>query len=498
MKGCLILQRRFAYVGHAVARTLKERYGISDFCGYVYMRHSYDFLKKQTNINYGTLLLDSEIHDRSINEKLDQAYLDELQKKIGLPSLWPYLAVDRVLMSGQLVREYPYDRCHYTHEELLRILQVHAKAIEKMLDDEKPDFLFCSVIGGVGAMLLFHLCKARGVKIVLLNTGCVRDRWLISETYDSFTGVDALYQNERERLLTSPAGDRARAYLKTFREKPIPYLNTTTPQALPVSRKKQFRFLYSKKGLQSLSTWMREVVASMNNRAKNDYDYIGPWNYLRDLVKRKFRNLIGTDDLFDAFNPAESFAYFPLHYEPEVSLLLQAPYYTDQTHLIKQIAKSLPVDMKLYVKEHPAMVEYRPRAFYQLIKKMPNVKLIPPTVSGYEILPHAKLILTITGTSGWEGTFLKKPVITFGHWFYNSLSFIKYCDKIEELSKLINYQLKDFRYNEDELIAFLAAIFEDSIEIDLYDVWNRPHDPAFQKQALEPVAERVAKNLGLM
>lgn len=498
MKGCLILQRRFAYVGNAVARTLQERYGVSDFCGYVYTRQSYDFLKTQTDIKYGTLLLDGEVHDKYKDEKVDQAYLDTLAKKIGLPSLWPYLAVDRVLMSGQLVREYPYDECKYTHEELLRILQAHAKAIEKMLDDEKPDFLFCSVIGGVGAMLLFHLCKARGIKIVLLNTGCVRDRWLISETYDSFSDVDNIFTNERARLLASPARAQADEFLKNFREKPIPYIKTTTPQSQPVSRGKQFKFLNPKKGWQSLSTWTREVKTSFSDPSRGDYDYIGPWNYLRDLVKRKARNLIGANDMYDAFDPNEDFAFFPLHYEPEVSLLLQAPYYTDQAHLIKQIAKSLPVHMKLYVKEHPAMVEYRPRSFYKMIKKMPNVKLISPTVSGYEILPKTKLILTITGTSGWEGTFLKKPVITFGHWFYNSLSFIKYCDKIEELPQLIDSQLKSFNFNEEELAAFLAAIFEDSVEIDLYDVWNKPHDPAFQKQALEPVAERVAKKLKLM
>lgn len=494
----MILQRRFAYVGHAVARTLKERYGVSDFCGYVYTRQSAEFLKRQSDISYGTLLIDSEVHERYKTEPLDHDYLAGLERRIGLPSLWPYLAVDRVLMSGQLVREYPHDECRYTHEELLRILQVHAKALERMLDEEKPDFLFCSVIGGVGAMLLFHLCKARGIKIVLLNTGCVLDRWLISETYDSFTGVDDLFTNERERLLRSPAAEEARAFLKAFREKPIPYLKTTTPQMQPVSRKKQFKFLNPKKGWASLTTWLREIHTSLHDPSRHDYDYIGPWNYVRDLMKRKARNLVGANDLYDAFDPNDSFAFFPLQYEPEISLLLQAPYYTDQAHLIRQIAKSLPVQMKLYVKEHPLMAEFRPRTFYKAIKKMPNVKLISPTVSGYEILPHTKLVLTVTGTTAWEGTFLKKPAIVFGHWFYTSLPFLPRCSEIEELPKLIRQQLNDFRYDEETLVAFLAAIFEDSIEVDLYDVWNKPHDPEFQKRMLEPVAERVAKKLNLV
>ncbi len=490
MKGCLVLQRRFAFVGHAVARTLKERYGVSEFCGYVYQRTGYDFLKQQTDIAYGTLLLDSEVHDRYKSETLDRDYLERLEKKYGLPWLTPFLSVDRVLMSGQLIREYPYDSCAYTQEELLRILQVHAKAIEEMLDRERPDFLFCSVVGGLGSFLLFHICKARGIRIVLLTTACLRDRWLLSETYDSFSSVD-------ERLAEKPAHTEAQDFLRAFREQPIAYIKTTTPQSQPVSRRTQFKFLNPKKGWKSLSTWTTQMIASFGDPARFEYDYISPWNYLRDLAKRKARNLIGANDLYDAFDPKENFAFFPLHYEPEVSLLLQAPYQTDQAHLIQQIAKSLPVQMTLYVKDHPAMVEYRPRSFYRRLKKMPNVKLLTPTVSSYEILPHAKLILTITGTAGWEGIFLKKPVITFGHWFYNSLSFVKYCKTIEELPSLVRTQLEDYKHDENELLDFLAIIFQESFELDLRNAWNSPHDPEFQKKAMEPVAKAVAMKLKL-
>ena len=48
MKICFLLQRRFAYIGHNLAVLLKEKYGITEFCGYVYLRSSYDFLKQQS------------------------------------------------------------------------------------------------------------------------------------------------------------------------------------------------------------------------------------------------------------------------------------------------------------------------------------------------------------------------------------------------------------------------------------------------------------------
>src|SRR3989338_6926225 len=119
MKGCFILQRRFAYIGHNLAIFLKEKYGVNEFCAYVHLRSSYDFLMKQRDISYSTLLFDDDIQRKYKEEKLDLDYLKYMEKEFGLPNLWPYLTVDRVLMYNQSVREYPYSRSNFTHEQLL-------------------------------------------------------------------------------------------------------------------------------------------------------------------------------------------------------------------------------------------------------------------------------------------------------------------------------------------------------------------------------------------
>ncbi|MFH1077809.1 MAG: hypothetical protein V1745_00790 [Patescibacteria group bacterium] len=497
MKGCFLLQRQFAYVGHALARLLMERDGVKGFCGYVYVRQGFDFLTSQTEVPYGTLLLDEEIHDRYKDEVLDPAFLDRLEKDYGIPNLWPYLKVDRVLMSNQLVREYPYDRSPYTHEELLRILQVHAKAVIGMLEKERPDFLIGSVFGGVGSLLLYHIAERMGVRTLNVLSTCIRDRWLLSGAYDTFTSVDARMAAPDAAIESSSAWTQAGAFLEEFRAKPIPYFKNSTPEHQSVTRRRQFRFLLPKNILRSISSYVGEVRRHLGGRERSDYDTIGPWNSLRDRLMRKARNLIGADDLYDEVVPGEEFAFFPLHYEPEVSLLLQAPFTTDQIHLIKQIARSLPVRMKLYVKEHPVMAEYRPRSYYKELKKIHNVKLIRPTVSSYTLIPDAKLVLTITGTVGWEAILLKKPVIMFGRWFYSTLPFVKRCTEMERLPSLVKEQLKGFRHDERELRRFLAYIFEDSAEIDLSRIWNEERDPERKKASLAPFADLLAKTLGL-
>ena len=123
MKGCIFLQRSFARVGHAMAIVFKEKYGVDEFCGYVALRTSLGFLKRQKNVKYHRLLLDEDLHEQYKNEIIDYDYLRWLEEKYGLPNLWPYVLVDRIIMHGQLVREYPYDQPLYTHEDILKIIQ---------------------------------------------------------------------------------------------------------------------------------------------------------------------------------------------------------------------------------------------------------------------------------------------------------------------------------------------------------------------------------------
>src|SRR3989338_11070971 len=143
-----------------------------------------------------------------------------------------------------------------------------------------------------------------------------------------------------------------------------------------------------------------------------------------------------------------------------MTLLLFAPFYIDQLWVIKQAARSLPVDHLLYVKEAPAMFGYRTRRYYKELKKIPNVKLIRPTTTAFTLIKNSKIVLTNTATSGLEALFFKKPVITFGYAFYNIIPMVKRCHSIEELPNIVNNQLKNFHHDENSLLSFIAAIYK--------------------------------------
>lgn len=499
MKGCLLLQRRFATIGHAIAIALKEKYGIAEFCGYVCLRSSFDFLKSQNDIRYGTLLLDDELQKEYTKEKLDPEYLHHLEKEYGIPNLWPYIACDRVIMFKQLLREYPYNTPMYTHEEMLRILQVKARAIIRLLEEEKPDFLFASVVGSMGGMLLYHIAKKKNIKVIIADIARIGELFTVSDHYAYHTWTEQIFQELQQTKRHSIREHDAQTFLEDFRKKPAPYFGKLYEESLPVDRRRQLQFLKPANIFRSLAWVYRLTIGYLKNPHRDDYEEIKPWHYVIDRMKNKARLLRGFRDLYSRPEPNEDYAFFPLHFEPEIATMLYAPFFTDQPYVIRQIAHSLPATYKLYVKDHPGMIGFRPRSYYKELLKIPNIRLIDPAIPSFPLIQNAKIVTTISSSAGWEAVLLRKPVITFGDVFYNALSTVKHCRTIDELPYVIKEQLESVRYNEQELVNYIAATMEVSVEVPLLRLWEREiGDFAKVKKGIEPAADLIARKLGLM
>ena len=473
MKACFLLQRRFAYIGHIMAQIFRKKYGINEFCGFIETRSSFEFLKSQNDITYTQLLLDEDIHKQYKNEPLDLDYLKNLEKKYGLPNLWPYIELDRVIRYNLLIREYPYDTPRYTHEEMMRIVQVNAKNIIKFLEEEKPNFIVFSVIGSIGSLLLYQIAKKMGIKTFFIRFSRVGTKYSITEDYNEMSYIEKTFvEIQKNNGHYEDYIRQAEKLIEEFRNKPAPpHSIIDTPEARPVTRKKQFSFLLPHKIFKSIGWLFKMSYGYFSDKNRNDYCNVKPWLYIWDRIKRKIRVLIGFDDLYDKVNLNDDFAFFPLHFEPEIVTALYAPFYTDQLWLIKQIARSLPIHYKLYVKEHPAMFGYRTRRYYKELKKIPNIKLIKPTITSFDFIKYAKLIITLSSSAGWEALLFKKPVITFGNGFYNKISMVRNCKAIEDLPQIVKEQLENFNYDEKALLNLIAAIYKESVDIDLAKIW---------------------------
>jgi hypothetical protein len=236
------------------------------------------------------------------------------------------------------------------------------------------------------------------------------------------------------------------------------------------------------------------------NPHSNDYSTIKPWHHCMDKVQNKLRVLRGYSDFYEKPVEGEAYAYFSLHSEPEALPMLLAPFYRDQAWLVEQAAQSLPVNYKLYVKDHPRMMGRRTRAFYARLKKLPNVRLLDSVENSLDIIAKSKLVFAVTGTAGFEAVLCKKPAIVFGKVYYSLLSMVKICADITTLPHVVQEQLERWTYQHDELVSFIAAIYADSADLDLSQIWDVEGNAKIlgeRKPELIPIIDLFAKKVGL-
>lgn len=470
MKICFVLQAGFTYMGHAMACQLKELLPGAQFCAFAQLREGLRYLQTQKDIAYGHIPLEEDMHNALNQEKIDWDYLRAFEHSYGIPNLWPYLYIDRIIMFGQYRREYPYSKPYVSYEDMLKRLQATAKTLTEFLDREKPEVIVFSVIGSTGSLLLYHMAKKRGIKTLIFKATRVGQGMTLTEEYLTLDRTAARFKERLEKNL--PPHPDAERFIADFRSKPKPYSEKSLPTYNnQTARSAHVRFLLPHNLVRSIRWHGKTLIKDL--AGTHDYTHVPVILKMWDKLRRKIRGLRGYDSFYSTLDYNVRFAFYPLHLEPETALLLDAPYHTNQLELIRAAARSLPIDMLLFVKEHPEMVGYRTRDFYREICKIPNVRLIHPRTLGYDLLQKASLVFTITGTAGFEAAFYKTPVITFTGVYYDVLSNVVRCKSFEELPFQVQTQLAASQITEQEILHFISALIEESVNADYGNLWNR-------------------------
>jgi Capsule polysaccharide export protein len=203
-----------------------------------------------------------------------------------------------------------------------------------------------------------------------------------------------------------------------------------------------------------------------NSNAERDVDYaIGyrghPISYIKagiiGMIRARFQLAFR---IFDGNPDLEvPYIYLPLHYAPEISDIVFGADYDHHEGLVLRLAKHIPFDTQLYVKEHTSMLGRRPTSFYRTLSRFYNVRIISPTVDTFTLIRYARAVITVTGTAGWEAYLLGKPVIVLGDVFYNFLPGILHTNIDSDLYQRINNYLQEFSVNQDEQRDAVRAWF---------------------------------------
>lgn len=389
-----------------------------------------------------------------INKSPDIEFLKSFEEQFKI-NLWKIAYSDRVFYKFN-----PHYK--FTHDEILYMLEQKCRLYSEIFQNIHPNYFLTFLTVSYHHQLLYEICKAQKIKILMLQPIKFGNRMTISESSTKFD--NDVVTNKRKNLQIN-SFEELNAYLKKF--------------DVYSQDSKLLKDSFESRKIDRYKSNLSFFTSFWDNEYQKRY-----WNYGRTRSKilaekisrsRKRKNIQAFLDKhclrnLDTLKP---YVYYPLHYEPERILLIDAPYYDDQLTVIRNIAKSLPVGYFLAVKEHFMMktLGWRDKSFYKNIMELPNVKLIHPSVPPEKMIKNSALVITIAGTSGQEAAFYQKPTIVLTEQPYSQISSVTTLKHFEDLPNEIRNSLSK-KVDINEMTKFLETVEQNSFEINWRNLSN--------------------------
>jgi len=387
----------------------------------------------------------------------DLKYLESIETKYKI-NLWQIALTERSFLS--------YNKYHkFTRNEILSILEQECRFFEKVLDEVQPEYMIILMTDFQHLRILHKMCKARNIHVCLTKRSRFGYKWMITDQnrLQDLTKYLEKPENKKRNI------DELQNYLQKF----DPY--------------KQGIELVEKQAISSIKFLTSNGIKSLLNFVKSDEDRERFYGLGRTktkifskmismLIKTRFREYFIDKNFLKKLPKDEKFIYFPLHDEPEGVVFLSAPYFTNQLEVIANIAKAIPVEYKLYVKEHQIMRKrrWRPISYYKQIMSLPNVRLIHPSVKNLELIKNCAVVTTIAGTAGVEAAFYLKPSINLIDSGYSMLPSVYHLKNLEELPKVIKQALST-KIQILDLNNYVNLIEANSFDFNLINAFGESH-----------------------
>jgi hypothetical protein len=392
------------------------------------------FYENQNLVNFKKIWF---YHDNTLPIKdPDLQYLASFEKKYKI-ELWKLAINDRIFYHFN-------DFYNFSKNEILSILENECKFFETVLDEIKPEIIIMHEPYQHHDELFFELSKSKKIPTLAFFYSTLGYRCEISQNVHFADDISNMKPKMKYRNF-----DELIKYYDSFN--------------LPSRIKKANVDPFGNK-FNILTAAIDYLFKTKNSNVKTHYSYFGHskiralLNAISGAIKTRSRWNYLDKHLVKNINLKKKFIYFPLHIEQERSTLIATPFYTNDIEFIKNIAKSIPIDHILYVKEHPAQLtrHWRDKTFYQEIIKIPNVIMIHPDVSSIDLVKNCSMVITKSGTVALEASFYQKPAITCADFDYTLLPSIERLEKMEDLPKLITNSLKKTIESKtlDEYVTF--------------------------------------------
>ena len=361
--------------------------------------------------------------------------------------------------------------------------------LDEILEITKPRLVFFYAIAGAPAFLLAQMCVKRGITVKHYVSARLGSRALIdTDPLGRFFIVRDVLKAERDEKITlEHLADNAHEALQTFRDRPSP------PEYESNNAKKLKEASIFRAFASAMKLTAAFALKRLRRRNITPTSVARTWFEVKLAIKRSRYK----ENSFASIPPGYRVVFFPLHVDPEASTMVLAPWHTNQLAVIEQLAKSIPADAVLAVKEHKWMIGRRPDDFYRRLSALPRVVLVDPFSSGLWWIQNSDLTVVITGTSAWEAMRLGKPALVVGDSPYLTVGEgVVHEPCLNNLPQAIQTAFQQPPARDEALVRFLRALYHVSFEFKSSILWNEylAHDEAERNEAVRNFCDGIGRS----
>ncbi|RLA64060.1 MAG: hypothetical protein DRQ88_11530 [Epsilonproteobacteria bacterium] len=399
--------------------------------------------------------------------ELHQKHLTAIEEKYGC-------CVEEILVGD-------YDQDHSNRREAMENLIKTFWFWEEHIREQKPEYIIGS--GQRYINLIAHtLCKKRDTKFLVMSPSPFPNTFYLTEDLRGrFPELNQQVELNYGAELSNAEEETAKRYIKSIINTDKRYFQ---PDSTPHLNAAKIKFFL---GRAHKSFFIEQL------RTPYSKPWRGAYNYALKMIRSKVAKTI-----YSKPDYTEKYIFFPLHVEWDSPILVWNPLFINQLFLIKIIARSLPSDTTLYVKEHISDIGGTPLTQLKKIQDTPKVKLINPQEDSHKLIKNSEIVLVIAGTAGWEGVLMEKPVISVGNTYYSKLTW-----NVRDLTQLqdtIKKARKGTKADTEEVYKFIAA-FQKRINpgnisfTQLYYSNKSNREQMLSEENIEKVAEGIRRGL---
>ncbi len=344
---------------------------------------------------------------------VDQEAIRECEARYGVANIHKLILHEK-LTSGR-----------YSDGALEAKFVTYLDGMSRILQEARRDAERVAVVqelgGFIGPLALYHASRPCGVEHIFLEPSFFRGR--LHFVRNSLNAVDCASAPADGAADDESA--RVAAYLDELRHVRSP--------VIPDKDVHHFRDMGLHKIFNrgNIGRLARKLLNKYVYGYRHEFDFIMHYGMQHGVMYLNRKRNAFWYQQFDAGLQHRPYVYFPLHVRLDYALTIRSTEYLDQLALVGYLCHILPAGVSLYIKEHPASIGgFSYREMKQLLQRHPNLCLIHPQVNSYDLVEHARAVVTINSKAGAEAVVMGRKVLVLGDAFYSRSDLVTFVENL--------------------------------------------------------------------